>query len=368
MNASPLRRFLGGFHVFPSRHLPRSAPPGLRLTTLSIALLTVLAACTNGSGSLASSAVTPTVAASSTTATSAPSPSPSPSSAPAFPATLTDDEGTAVSISSEPRTIVSLTPATTETLFALGLGDRIKGKGQDVFLYPPQAKTIPDVATFDSVDVEKIVALTPDVVFAGGNFFTPPDSIARLRDLGLKVVVLYAPSVDAVYKDIQLIGQVTGRLAQANAMVDRIGAEFDKVRAAVAGLPTPRVFYELDATGAIYGPADKSFLAEMIQLAGGTPITTGATDKYDISVERLIEQDPEVILLADGPFGVTAAQVVARPGWKVMTAVKDGDIRPIDDQTVTRPGPRLYLGLALLAKTIHPEATIPSAQPIPPVP
>jgi iron complex transport system substrate-binding protein len=281
---------------------------------------------------------------------------------------VTDDEGTAVSIPAEPHTIVSLTPATTETLFALGVGEQIKGKGEDVFLYPPQAGTVPDVATFNSVDVEKIVALAPDVVFAGGNFFTPPDAITKLRSLGLPVVVLYAPSVDAVYKDIGLIGQVAGRPAEATAMVERIRSEFANVKAAVAALPKPRVFYELDATGAIYGPADKSFLAEMIELAGAVPITTGSAQKYDISVERLIAQDPEVILMADAPFGVTAAQVAARPGWKVMTAVKNDDIRPIDDQTVTRPGPRLFLGLELLARTIHPEAAIPSATPIPPVP
>jgi iron complex transport system substrate-binding protein len=151
-------------------------------------------------------------------------------------------------------------------------------------------------------------------------------------------------------------------------MVERIRSAFANVKAAVAALPKPRVFYELDATGAIYGPADKSFLAEMFELAGAVPITTGSAQKYDISVERLIAQDPEVILMADAPFGVTAAQVAARPGWKVMTAVKNDDIRPIDDQTVTRPGPRLFLGLELLARTIHPEAAIPSATPIPPVP
>jgi len=324
-----------------------------------------LVACTSTVGSVAPTVAPPT-STSSPSAASSPTPSSTPT--PVFPTTLTDDESAAVTIQREPRTIVSLTPATTEILFALGLGDRITGKGQDVFLYPPQASSIPDVATFDSVDVEKIVALAPDVVFAGGNFFTPPDAIAKLRDLGLTVVVLYAPSVDAVYKDIELIGQVAGRTTQADAMVGRIRTEFANVKAAVAGLPTPRVFYELDATGAIYGPADKSFLAEMIRLAGGIPITTGSTDKYDISVERLIEQDPEVILMADAPFGVTAEQVAARPGWKVMTAVKNGEIRPIDDQTVTRPGPRLYRGLALLARTIHPEASIPSAQPIPPVP
>jgi iron complex transport system substrate-binding protein len=286
----------------------------------------------------------------------------------AFPTTLTDDEGTVVEITEEPQVILSLTPATTEILFALGVGGRVAGKGEDFFVYPPEAASIPDVATFDAVDIEKVVSLEPDLIFAGGNFFTPPDSIERMRELGLPVVVLYAATVDAVFDDIELIGQASGRPSEATAIVDRMRTEFAAVEAAVAGLEKPRLFYELDATGAIYGPADDSFLAEMIELAGGDPITTGSPDKFDISIERLIEQDPELILLADAPFGVTVEQVTARPGWDAMTAVKEGEIRPIDDQTVTRPGPRLFLGLQLLASTIHPEADIPASEPIPPVP
>jgi len=323
-----------------------------------------IAGCTGGGATASPSGVPP-----SSPATAAPTAAPSaiPTPAPAFPTTLTDNEGTVVEIAAEPDVIVSLTPATTETLFALGVGDRIAGKGQDFFLYPPEAASIPDVATFDAVDIEKVVALEPDIVFAGGNFFTPPEAIERMRDLGLPVVVLYAATVDAVFEDIELIGQASGRSAEATEIVERMRAEFDAVEAAVAGLPKPRLFYELDATGAIYGPADNSFLAEMIELAGGDPITTGSADKFDISIERLIEQDPELILLADAPFGVTIEQVTARPGWDAMTAVKEGQIRPIDDQTVTRPGPRLFLGLQLLAATIHPDAAIPSAEPIPPV-
>lgn len=342
-------------------HLPHPAVP--RLSAVLIALVLTIAACTGSE--IASPSEVPTVAP---TAAPTLAPTASPTATPAFPTTVTDDEGTTVDIEAEPRVIVSLTPATTETLFALGIGDRVVGKGQDFFLYPPEAGDIPDVATFDKVDIEKIVSLEPDVVFAGGNFFTPPDSIQRMRDLGLTVVVLYAPSVKTVFADMELIGQVTGRSEEAAAIVDRTQSEFDAVEAAVAGLPRPRLFYELDATGAVYGPADDSFLAEMIDLAGGDPITTGSADKFDIAVERLIDQDPEVILLADAPFGVTAEQVATRPGWKVMTAVKNGDIRPIDDQTVTRPGPRLFLGLELLASTIHPGAAIPSAEPIPPTP
>ncbi len=352
----------------PSPRPPRFAPHTVRWASVLATLVLAVAACSGaGSGTASPSVALPSgsVGAATTAASTA---TPNPTPAPSFPTSLTDDEGTAVTLSTEPRTIVSLSPATTETLFALGVGDRIKGKSQDVFLYPPEAGVIPDVATFDKVDVEKIVALSPDVVFAGGNFFTPPDAIARLRSLGLIVVVLYAPSVEAVYSDIGLIGQVAGRSDAAAAIVDRMRSEFDRVKAAVASLPKPRVFYEIDATGAIYGPAENSFLAEMIELAGADPITTGSTQKYDIPVERLIEQDPEVILMADAPYGVTAAQVAARPGWNVMTAVANHQIRPIDDQTVTRPGPRLFLGLELLARTIHPDAAIPSSQPIPPVP
>ena len=345
----------------PSRHSTTSFD---RLAILLASLVLALAACA-GSGGQASPTPSPSALATSAPTVAA---TESPTPVPPFPASLTDDEGTVVEIASEPDVIVSLTPATTETLFALGVGDRIVGKGQDFFLYPPEAESIPDVATFDAVDIEKIVSLEPDIVFAGGNFFTPPDAIQRMRDLGLPVVVLYAASVDAVFEDIELIGQASGRSAEATAIADRMRTEFGAVEAAVDGLPKPRLFYELDATGAIYGPADKSFLAEMITLAGGDPITTGSPDKFDISVERLIDQDPELILLADAPFGVTADQVAARAGWDVMTAVKEHQIRPIDDQTVTRPGPRLFLGLELLAKTIHPDAEIPSAEPIPPTP
>jgi iron complex transport system substrate-binding protein len=334
-----------------------------RLAALIATLVLVVAGCAGGGASSSPSAVESV----SPTASPSASRSASPTQIAAFPVSITDDEGTVVEIAEEPQVILSLTPATTEVLFALGVGDRIAGKGEDFFVYPPEAASIPDVATFDAVDIERVVSLEPDIVFAGGNFFTPPDAIERMRDLGLPVVVLYAATVEAVFRDIELIGQASGRSAEATAIVDRMRAEFDAVEAAVDGLPRPRLFYELDATGAIYGPADDSFLAEMIELAGGDPITTGSPDKFDISIERLIEADPELILLADAPFGVTVEQVTARPGWDAITAVKEGQIRPIDDQTVTRPGPRLFLGLQLLASTIHPDAAIPSAQPIPPV-
>jgi cobalamin transport system substrate-binding protein len=337
---------------------------GIRSSVLAATLAIALTACAG------SATPRPTVPPDSTgglippaTATIPPSVAPSPSIA--FPATLTDDEGTSVTLKAEPRKIVSLTPAETEVLFALGVGDRVVGKVEDLSVYPPAAAAIPDVAKFGSVDVEKIVALGADLVIAGGNSFNPPDKIAQLRQLGVPVLVVYAPDVAGVLHDIQLTGAAVGKATAAIDLTTSMQAAFDQVSAAVLGMPRPRVFYELDATQKIYTAADKSFLAEMIALAGGTPITTGSTTNFEIALEKLVTADPELILLGDAAYGTTADEVKARNGWAVMTAVKTGAIRPIDDIVVSRPGPRLVDGLRALALAIHPDAAVPSPQPEP---
>jgi iron complex transport system substrate-binding protein len=260
---------------------------------------------------------------------------------------------------------VSLTPATTEILFAIGAGPRVIAT-TDFDDYPPEAIDLPDVASFQAVDVEKIVGLETDLVIAGGNFFNDPAAIAQLRDLGIPVVVTYAPTIDGVLHDIELIGTAVGLEQAAADLRSSMQAGFDEVSAAVTGLDRPRTFYELDATNAIYTAADESFLAEMIELAGGDPITTGSTTDFAIPIENLVTADPQVILLGDAAYGVTPEAVVDRPGWAVMTAVKDGAIRAVDDVVITRPGPRLVDGLRALALAIHPDAPVPAASPAAP--
>jgi iron complex transport system substrate-binding protein len=330
------------------------------LATTVAALAIALSACATGASP---SVATPAAPTGSIEPAATATPSPSPSAAPAFPTTLTDDEGTAVKLTAEPHKIVSLTPSATETLFALGVGDRVVGKVEDVSLYPPEAAAVPDVAKFGTVDVEKIVSLGTDLVIAGGNNFNPPDKIAQLRTLGVPVVVLYAPDVPTVFSDIELIGMAVGKVAEAKDMTTSMKAGFDQIQSATTGLPKPRVFYEIDASQKIYTAADNSFLAAMIVLAGGTPITTGSTTNFEIPLETLITKDPELILLGDAAYGTTAEIVAARPGWKVMTAVKANAIKPVDDVVITRPGPRLVEGLRDLAAAIHPDANLPSAAP-----
>ncbi len=313
-----------------------------------LALALALAACT-GSGSAAPS--------------TAPAPSPSATAAPtaahtmaqAFPVTIHDDEGTPVSIAAEPHRIVSLTPAATEILFAIGAGDRVVAKVEDINPYPPEADGLPVVATFQGVDIEQIVALRADLVIAGGLNFTPPNAVSQLRSLGIPVVVLYAESIDEALAGIRAIGVATGETAAAEELSAATRTELDRLGALTADLGRPTTFYEIDATSDIYTVPADSLYAELLVLAGADPITTDAS--YQISLERLITANPSVILLGDGGY-TTAADVASRPGWSGIQAVIDGNIVVVDDALITRPGPRLVEGLRALIRALHPEVAI----------
>jgi iron complex transport system substrate-binding protein len=228
--------------------------------------------------------------------------------------------------------------------------------------YPAAAASIETVASYTAVDAEKIVGLGADLVVAGGNGFNPPDSIAKLRSLGIPVIVVYAKDVQGVFDDIRLVGQAAGASAAASDLADSMAAQFDAIRAATAGIERPLVFYEIDASSKIYTAADDSFLAEMITIAGGTPLTTGSTTNYEISLEKLVSANPAVILLGDAAGGVRGDQVEARAGWGTIAAVTSGSIYPVDDVVITRPGPRLVQGLVDLVRAIHPELGIAPVQ------
>ena len=324
-----------------------SAPARLFLSVLIL----VIGACTPGAPSAAptATALAPTAAATA---------APTPSAAPAFPVTLTDDEGTEVTIPAEPQRIVSLTPDATETLFAIGAGSRVVAKVEDIANYPPEAESLPVVATFAGVDVEKIVDLEADLVVSAGSGLTQGDAVEQLRRAGIPVLVSYPTTIDEGLASIRRIGVAVGLPADAAALADEMEADLDELAALASSAGTrPRVFYEIDVTGGIFTPPADSIYGEMFRLAGGEPISGDAN--YSISLEELVDADPEVILLGDAAYGVTPEQVAGRAGWGGMTAVKNGRIVAVDDVVVTRPGPRLAEGLRALVAAIHPELTLP---------
>ena len=264
---------------------PRSRRRGV---ALSLALSVLLAACSTP-------AATPSSAPSITPAPP-PTTEPSPSPVAAFPVTLTDDEGTEVELAAEPQVIVSLTPATTEILFELGAGDRVVAT-DDGDRLPGSGRRAPrrrDVLERRRRAGGRTLNRISSSPAAWAS--RPADAITQLRALDIPVLVLYAPSVEGVYKDIELIGTATGTSEAAVALTSGMRAEIEAISDAVAASGTPpRVFYEIgyDATtGAIFAPAADSFVAEMVTLAGGDTITTGDPNTYEIALEKLIEQRP----------------------------------------------------------------------------
>ena len=278
-------------------------------------------------------------------------------SAVAYPLTLTDDAGRQVTLPAEPERIVSLAPSNTEIVCALDACDRLVGV-TDFDDYPAEVADIADVVIFAVVDIELVVDADPDLILAAGNELTPSAVITELTDLGYPVLVLYPESLDEVLENIELIGEAINARDQAAALTAEMEDRVQAVTEAVGGATRPRTFYEVGVfEGAIYTAGEDSFLASVITVAGGDPIT-GDPLTTSIALEDLLVAEPELILLGDAAYdpSVTPEAVAARQGWGAISAVQKGRVMVmLADPVITRPGPRIVEGLEALARAIHPE-------------
>jgi iron complex transport system substrate-binding protein len=264
-----------------------------------------------------------------------------------------------VTLAAPATKIVSLAPSNTEILFAIGAGDRLIGR-DDFSDFPPEAASIPSVGSlYPSVNAEAIVALQPDLVLAAG--ITNPDDIKHLADLGLTVYATsIAKTLDDIYNDINAVGALAGEAESAATLVASMKGRVEAVSAKTSSVAEkPIVFYELDATEPskpwTAGPG--SFIDQMISLAGGTNAGNIASSDYaQLSLEQLVAQNPDIIILGSATFGgQTPELVAARPGWGDIKAVKDSAVYAFDDNLVSRPGPRVVDGLEQMLKLIHPD-------------
>ena len=274
-----------------------------------------------------------------------------------YPLTLTDDAGRHVTLPAAPTRIVSLAPSNTEIVCALAACDHLVGV-TDFDDYPAQVASVAHVVVGAVVDVEKVAAARPQLILAAGNELTSTAVINQLTQLGFPVLSLYPHDLAGVFGDIQLVGAAIDAGAAADELVSSLKTRTDAVVSAVTGAARPRTFYEVGVfEGSIYTAGRDSFLASLISLAGGQPIT-GDPASTAIQLEDLIAANPQLILLGDAAYdpSITPESVAARPGWSQMAAVHDGHVLVmLDDLVITRPGPRIVDGLEALARAIHPE-------------
>lgn len=271
------------------------------------------------------------------------------------PGTYTDDMGRQVSIDAIPGRIVSHVPSITEILFALGLGEKVVGVSEYCD-FPEEAMSKPSVGNYFNPSIEKIVALEPDLVLTDGHI----ESIKQLDNLGITYMIIEPRDVDGIFKDIELLGRVTGVEGRAGELIKNMEGEISRIVNQVEGAPTVRVIYVLDVTDLsnpwTAGPG--SFVDFFIAMAGGENIASEAPAPWvQFSIEEVVSSDPEVIILTS-KHGTTFTSPEALKGhsaWQATTAVKRGRICIIDGDLIDRAGPRIVQGLEEIARIIHPE-------------
>lgn len=263
-----------------------------------------------------------------------------------------DDFGRAVTVPINPKRIVTLAPSATEVVFSIGLGDRVVGV-DDFSDYPSEAREKTKVGSYN-LNFEVIAGLKPDLILATD--ITSEQSIAILEERGYPVVVLAPRTLSGVLQDIRLIGLIAGKIGTAvnvtAGLQERISAVTSKTSNATLQRPMTYVEYFPYWT---FGPG--SFGNDLILMAGGRNIAANATVQYpQASSEFVVSSNPEVIIYTVGMgTATTVDEIKGRAGWGGMEALKAGRIYSVDDNLISRPGPRLVDGLERFAEIIHPE-------------
>jgi len=270
-----------------------------------------------------------------------------------YPVTVSDDRGKTLTLSAAPHRIVSMAGSATEIVFALGAADQLVAV--DNFSdYPAGAAALPHIGGFRT-SPETVISYGPDLILA----ITGGDLSTQLETLKQPLFVFDPTDIEGVYRNIQAVGAMLDRTAAAQRLVAEMRARIDAVAAKAQTATTkPRVLHEVDSTNPaqLYVAGPRNFIDSMITISGGVNVAADAAVKFPkLTPEQVVARDPEVIVLADARFGATPEQVRARPGWSVISAVRHNAIYPIDDDLVSRPGPRLVQGFEAYVRLIHPE-------------
>jgi iron complex transport system substrate-binding protein len=271
------------------------------------------------------------------------------------PGTYTDDMGREVRIDEVPQRIVSLAPSNTEILFALGLGDRVVGVTR-YCNYPEEAQNKEEVGGFATADLEKIIALEPDLILASGTL--QKSLVAELEARGQTVFWLYPCTVNDILESFERVGEITGSITAARQLRKEVEEQIETVQAKIQDITDqerPTVFrvMGLDPVGTIGG---ESFQTEEYWIAGGNNIFADTEENYfELDLETLLALDPDIIVICGEDEEETRARVINQEGWGDLTAVKTGRIVVISCDLICRPSPRIAQTIEQLAKGFHPQ-------------
>lgn len=271
--------------------------------------------------------------------------------------TITDDLGVTVTIENPPERIVSLSPANSEILFALGLDEKIVGV-TEYCTYPEAAFSKEKIGGFSTVNIEKVSVLNPDlIVAADGN---SEETVAHLRELGFTVITINADTIDTTLDDILLLGKATGADDEAEALVSSMKEDLAEIAEKTSAEEKPTILHCM-WTDPLWVSGSGTFQDEMITAAGGVNAAADEGGWVALTMEKFLTMNPDIIVVDSGNgMGVGADDALRDfflkdPRMQSLSAVQNERVYVVNADIIDRGGPRIVDGVEALAEIAHPD-------------
>ncbi|MBA4156197.1 MAG: cobalamin-binding protein [Gemmatimonadetes bacterium] len=267
--------------------------------------------------------------------------------------TVTDDAGRTVTLPRPARRVVALIPSATETLFALGAGDRVVGRTD--YDEAPEAQHLPSVGGGLTPSLETLLSLRPELVVAWEENKSPALR-QRLEEQGIAVFALRTRDTTDVFLTIERLGHLVGHDQAADSLSRSIRAGLAEVRASVQNRPHPSVFYIVwNDPPMTTGP--NTFLAQVIGVAGGRTLFPDVqADWPTVSLEEIVRRQPDVVVRPVGEQRAHSAALLRdAPGWRDLRAVREGRVVEVSADLMNRPGPHLAEAARAMRDALHPD-------------
>ncbi len=262
--------------------------------------------------------------------------------------TVQDDAGNAVTVQKPARRVISMAPHVTELLFAAGGGDRIVG-AVNYSDYPEAAKRIPRIGSNRQIDIERVIAMKPDLIVAWMHG-SSERQIEMVRELGIPVFQSDPQTLASIGESVLRLGRLMGTEQVAQPVASQLARRLSSLRSQYAGRPTVRTFYQV-WDKPLYTLSGKHIVTDALRLCGAENIFDQlATTAPIVSVESVLQEDPEAV------FGTAEKNYGGVKLWepyRTMTAVRNGNLFTVNGDLLNRAGPRMIDGTAVLCEKIE---------------
>lgn len=264
-----------------------------------------------------------------------------------------DMTGREIKLDAPVTSIVALTAADCEILYALGAGSLLIGRGEYCD-YPAQVADVPSVQSGNETNIEQIIALKPQALVMS-TMAQSEEQVAQLEAAGIKVIVSDANDIEGTYTAINMIGTLAGKTAEAEALVSSMRSAFSEL-AKKAGDGTKTVYFEVSPLEyGLWTAGANTFMNEAANMLGVKNCFEDIDGWGEISQEQVIERNPDFIVTITMYFGegpTPEEELLSRAGWQDVTAIKNKAILNLPNNELSRPGPRLVDGVKLLSEFI----------------